>query len=257
MAGKSVGPVPSADAAFPADERPDRRSRPFPAAFFEDYCPWQPSHSERAYRRLSFSLKHSWTLGNLRRHLGAIPADRLLLLPLPETGTADAPQRLNGPANGCASSSTASSWRSWMRRSNRWSRWRRPSRCGGISRTIHWGRSLVSTACSRSIRSSYTVPTCRSSVGDRFPGRTLPAERAWVVVPDLAVEVLSPGRTPAEMERKVNDYLAAEDERGVDHRLRHADVGGACGWQRGPPVADRGRSHRRAQRRRECFPASS
>jgi Uma2 family endonuclease len=62
---------------------------------------------------------------------------------------------------------------------------------------------------------------------DRFPGRALPAERAWALVADLAVEVLSPGNTPAEMVRKVNDYLAAGDERGVDHRLRHADVDGA------------------------------
>lgn len=43
----------------------------------------------------------------------------------------------------------------------------------------------------------------------RFPGRPLPSERVWAVVPDLAVEVLSPGNTPAEMARKVNDYFAA------------------------------------------------
>jgi Uma2 family endonuclease len=44
---------------------------------------------------------------------------------------------------------------------------------------------------------------------ERFPGRTLPTERVWAVAPDLAVEVLSPGNTPAEMERKVNDYFTA------------------------------------------------
>ena len=249
--------MPSADAAFPADQHPDRRSRPFPSAFFEDYCPWQPSHSEGAYRRLSFSLKHSWTLGNLRRHLGAIPADRLLLLPLPENGTADAPKRHKRPANGCASSSDG----------------------GLVEKLDETLESLVAMEAAFTLRRYLPDHPLGEVLGahgllqidpklvhgpdvsfiswDRFPGRTLPAERAWAVIPDLAVEVLSPGRTPAEMERKVNDYLAAGDERGVDHRLRHADVGGACGWQRGPPVADRGRSHRRAPRRRECFPASS
>ena len=44
---------------------------------------------------------------------------------------------------------------------------------------------------------------------ERFPERKLPIERVWAVVPDLAVEVISPGNTAAEMERKVADYLGA------------------------------------------------
>jgi len=61
---------------------------------------------------------------------------------------------------------------------------------------------------------------------ERFPGRTLPTERVWAIVPDLAVEVLSPGNTPAEMAWKVNDYRC-RDEGGLDHRPGHADGGGA------------------------------
>ena len=44
---------------------------------------------------------------------------------------------------------------------------------------------------------------------ERFPDGRLPTDRIWAVVPDLAVEVLSPGNTAAEMERKVADYLGA------------------------------------------------
>ena len=44
---------------------------------------------------------------------------------------------------------------------------------------------------------------------ERFPDGRLPADRIWTVAPDLAVEVLSPGNTVAEMERKVADYLGA------------------------------------------------
>jgi Uma2 family endonuclease len=42
-----------------------------------------------------------------------------------------------------------------------------------------------------------------------FPGRVLPAEPVPAIAPDLAVEVLSAGNTPAEMTRKLKDYFAA------------------------------------------------
>ena len=43
----------------------------------------------------------------------------------------------------------------------------------------------------------------------KLPGKELPAEPIPDLVPDLAVEVLSAGNTPAEMERKRAEYLAA------------------------------------------------
>jgi Uma2 family endonuclease len=42
-----------------------------------------------------------------------------------------------------------------------------------------------------------------------FPGRVLPAEPVPAIAPDLAVEVLSKGNTPAEMNRKLKDYFTA------------------------------------------------
>lgn len=44
---------------------------------------------------------------------------------------------------------------------------------------------------------------------DRVPDRELPAEPIPDLVPDLAVEVLSEGNTPAEIDRKVAEYFAA------------------------------------------------
>lgn len=44
---------------------------------------------------------------------------------------------------------------------------------------------------------------------DRFPGRKLPKTPIPAVAPDLAVEILSEGNTPGEMERKLRDYFAA------------------------------------------------
>jgi Uma2 family endonuclease len=43
---------------------------------------------------------------------------------------------------------------------------------------------------------------------DRFPGRILPRGQILGLVPDFAVEVLSPGNTPREMERKRREYFA-------------------------------------------------
>lgn len=44
---------------------------------------------------------------------------------------------------------------------------------------------------------------------ERFPGGQLPQVQIPAVAPDLAVEVLSPGNTEGEMQRKLRDYFAA------------------------------------------------
>ncbi len=43
---------------------------------------------------------------------------------------------------------------------------------------------------------------------DHFPDRKLPADQILDVVPDLAVEILSPANTKAEMARKRREYFA-------------------------------------------------
>lgn len=47
---------------------------------------------------------------------------------------------------------------------------------------------------------------------ERFPGGKLPKVPIPAVAPDLAVEVLSPGNTAAEMRRKLREYFAAGTE---------------------------------------------
>lgn len=44
---------------------------------------------------------------------------------------------------------------------------------------------------------------------DRLPGGRTPTEQVPQVVPDLAVEVLSPGNTRGEMQRKLKEYFLA------------------------------------------------
>ena len=44
---------------------------------------------------------------------------------------------------------------------------------------------------------------------DRVPGRRVPRQPAPQMAPDLAIEVLSPGNTATEMQRKIRDYFEA------------------------------------------------
>jgi Uma2 family endonuclease len=61
---------------------------------------------------------------------------------------------------------------------------------------------------------------------DRCPTRRVPSEAVAGLVPDLAAEVLSPGNTPAEMDRKLRDYFFAGVRLVwvVDHRKRRVTV---------------------------------
>ncbi len=44
---------------------------------------------------------------------------------------------------------------------------------------------------------------------DRWPGATIPIDNAWDVVPDLAVEVISPTNLAEEIDAKIVDYFRA------------------------------------------------
>jgi Uma2 family endonuclease len=44
---------------------------------------------------------------------------------------------------------------------------------------------------------------------ERFVGRQVPREQIFPVAPDLAIEILSPGNTKAEMSRKLRDYFTS------------------------------------------------
>ncbi len=53
------------------------------------------------------------------------------------------------------------------------------------------------------------IPDVAVYLNERFPGGKLPTEAIPSVIPDLAVEVLSPSNTRQEMDRKLREYFAA------------------------------------------------
>jgi Uma2 family endonuclease len=61
----------------------------------------------------------------------------------------------------------------------------------------------------RILENQIRVPDVSFLSWRHFPGRVLPAEPVPFLAPDLAVEVLSEGNTPGEMDRKLDDFFAA------------------------------------------------
>lgn len=53
------------------------------------------------------------------------------------------------------------------------------------------------------------IPDVAFICWNRLPGRKFPRKRVPNLVPNLAVEVLSEGNSPTEMEHKLNDYFAS------------------------------------------------
>ena len=156
-----------------------------------------------------FALPLSWSLADLQRHLGNVPADRVRLFPLPGTGTAEDAEAAQhagsifcelvdgvlvekpmGTLESLLALEVAFALRTYLE----------GHRLGvvlGADGLLQLGPKLVRGPDVSFIR------------WERFPDGRLPTDRIWAVVPDLAVEVLSPGNTAAEMERKVADYLGA------------------------------------------------
>ena len=79
----------------------------------------------------------------------------------------------------------------------------------GFVRQHDLGIVLGEAGTLRILRDQIRVPDAAFLSWKYFPDRVLPAEPVPAIAPDLAVEVLSQGNTPGEMERKLDDYFAA------------------------------------------------
>jgi len=150
-----------------------------------------------------------WTIADVLAQLGGIPADRIPALP--PVGTATEKDVLEAK-----------------------------SRCGRIcelvdgvlvEKTMGYYESLVAATLIHLLRefaekhdlgivlgpdgtlkilpTQVRIPDVSVILWEHFPERQLPGEPIPAIAPDLAVEVLSEGNTPGEMERKKRDYFRA------------------------------------------------
>jgi Uma2 family endonuclease len=151
----------------------------------------------------------NWTLANLQEHLGRVPIGRILLYPLPGTATeADAlrlddhEDRICELVDGVLVEKVMSSYESFL-----------AMMLGHLLNTFlensNYGMILGEAGQLRILPTKMRVPDVAFIRWDRFPGGKLPEERVYKVAPDLAVEILSEGNTPQEMEKKLDEYFEA------------------------------------------------
>jgi Uma2 family endonuclease len=84
--------------------------------------------------------------------------------------------------------------------------------CGQLSAFVeatNAGAVTGEQGASRLDEDTVRIPDVAFTSWARLPGRRIPTEPLPEVVPDLAIEVLSEGNTPAEMRRKREDYFGA------------------------------------------------
>jgi Uma2 family endonuclease len=80
---------------------------------------------------------------------------------------------------------------------------------GNFAEEHDLGEGAGADAASRILPGLVRIPDFAFFCWARLPGRVLPGEPIPDLVPDLAVEVLSQGHTPAEMKRKLKEYFLA------------------------------------------------
>jgi len=165
-----------------------------------------------------------WTLADMLSHLGDIPPERIRMSPLPGMATEEdvlqAKSRFNRVCeliNGVLVEKAVGYYESLVAAFI-------VQRLGNFVETHDLGIVLGEAGTLRILPTQVRVPDVCFISWDKFPNRQLPAQPVPRLAPDLAVEVLSPGNTEAEMWRKLHDYFAAGVRLVwyVDPRMRSA-----------------------------------
>jgi len=153
----------------------------------------------------------TWTVADLYRRFGPIPFERIRQNPPPGCGTVDDVVRLNDHedrlyelVDGILVEKTAGYEESFIAGRilillNNFVEPRELGLVAGEGGMVKLDIDLV------------RIPDVSFVSWDRVPGREFPAEQVPPLVPDLAVEVISPSNTPKEMDEKLHEYF----EKGV------------------------------------------
>jgi Uma2 family endonuclease len=150
------------------------------------------------------------TLADLIAQLGDIPPSRILLHPFPGTATEEDVLRLEAAPNkrlcelidgvlvekamGLPESLLAAYLIEFM---------------GHFVRVQKLGKVFGADGMLRVLPTQIRIPDVCYISWDRLPGRKVPKVQVPRLAPDLAIEVLSPGNTEKEMDRKRSDYFEA------------------------------------------------
>lgn len=158
---------------------------------------------------VSTAFPTDWTLADMLTHLGDIPPERIRMSPPPgmatETDVLQAKSRFNRICeliDGVLVEKTVGYYESLVAATL-------IQFLGRFVETHDLGIVLGEAGTLRILPTQVRIPDVCFISWEKFPDRQLPPEPVPRLAPDLAVEVLSPGNTEAEMWRKLHDYFAA------------------------------------------------
>jgi len=152
----------------------------------------------------------TWTAADLVERFGAIPLSRIRHDPAPGTATErhvveihDREDKLYELVDGVLLEKTVGTYESYL---------------AGVLTHLLWGFViendlgivLPADGMMRLAPGLVRIPDVSFISWERLPGRRVPREPIADLSPDLAVEVISKGNTPEEMDRKLHDYFSAE-----------------------------------------------
>jgi Uma2 family endonuclease len=150
-----------------------------------------------------------WTLADMLTHLGGIPPERIRVSPPPgtatETDVLQSKSRFNRICeliDGVLVEKTVGYYESLVAATI-------IRLLGRFLETHDLGIVLGEAGPLRILPTQVRVPDVSFISWDKFPDRRLPDRPVPRLAPDLAIEVLSPSNTEAEMWRKLHDYFAA------------------------------------------------
>jgi Uma2 family endonuclease len=151
----------------------------------------------------------AWTVEQLRRYFGMIPAERILRDPLPGSATEKDLIRLNEHKEHLyelvdgvlleKAMGTEEGLRGGWLVHLLWS----------FLEGRDFGIALPGDAMLRLLPGLIRVPDVSFISAKRLVGGRLPKQPVASIAPDLAVEVVSPGNTRREIERKLREYFAS------------------------------------------------
>lgn len=155
----------------------------------------------------SLSLDTDWTVSDLQERFGPIPVRRIRQEPAPGSATEQDvidirthEKRLYELVDGVLVEKSMGLQEAflaaWILRI-----------IGDFAQTADLGIVLGADGMARLVPGLVRIPDVSFIGWDRFPGKLIPAQSMLSFAPHLAVEVISPGNTRQEMQRKLVEYF--------------------------------------------------
>lgn len=155
------------------------------------------------------SLPRYWNVGNLLEHLGGIDVRRIRLFPPPGQATSEDVTRIDEEENRRCELIDGILVEKCMGLQESMFAMELGGRLRDFAREHNLGVVAAPDGAVELAPGVIRSPDVEFFAWEQFPGRKMPRKKIPPLPPFLAVEVLSEGNTPREMDRKLKDYFFA------------------------------------------------